>query len=204
MTPIARSLFIACCFLGLTVLADAPRAMGQSAEKGQAAKPKQKITIQPVTVFGNQSVVPGTGSVLTRTKDGVYMSLHSFGLEPGTAVTAWWVFFNNPEKCATTPCTPADLSNPEVQGSLVNATGRIVGTDGSAEFGAYRAAGDTTNTHTGSGLLNAFKAEIHVVVRTHGPAMTGDSETLKQQLSLFNGGCPPNTCVNVQASAHRP
>jgi hypothetical protein len=199
-----RTLFIACCFVGLAAFAEAPQAMGQAAEKSRASNQKQRVSIAPVRVFGGPAVVPGTGSVLTRTKEGAYMSLHAFGLEPGTAVTAWWVFFNNPEKCATTPCTPADLSNTEVQGSLVNATGRVVGADGGAEFGAYRAVGDTTGIHTGPGLLNVFKAEIHLVVRTHGPAMVENSELLKEQLSLFNGGCPPNTCANVQASAHLP
>jgi hypothetical protein len=53
------------------------------------------------------------------------------------------------------------------------------------------------------GLVEPFKAEIHLVVRTHGPA-SGDPAVLQAQLNMFNGGCPPNTCGNVQVSVHQP
>lgn len=46
------------------------------------------------------------------------------------------------------------------------------------------------------------RAEIHIVVRGHGPALE-DPEDLKAQLTQLNGGCPPNACGNVQASLHR-
>jgi len=184
--------------------AEATNAYGQTGAKERAADQKSRVSLEPVQVFGGTSIVPGSGSMLVRSKEGVYMSLHSSNLEPGTAVTAWWVFFNNPSKCAGSPCTPADLSNPEVEGSLVHAAGRVVGVDGGAEFGAFRAAGDTTNTHSGTGLINPLKAEIHLVIRSHGPAMTDDPAALAQQLSLFNGGCPPNTCGNVHAAVHLP
>ncbi|MBI3245111.1 MAG: hypothetical protein HYZ50_01245 [Deltaproteobacteria bacterium] len=69
------------------------------------------------------------------------------------------------------------------------------------------AVGDTTGVvagiGTGMGLLNAKKAEIHLVVRTHGLAST-DPAVLQLQLTTFNGGCPPNTCVNVQVAPHLP
>lgn len=165
---------------------------------------KAKISVNQLLTFSNQEVIPGGGSMLLRSGKDVYMSLHAAGLTPGTAVTAWWVFFNNPKKCATTPCSVADLSNAEVQASLVNATGRIVGADGTADFGAFKSVGDTTGAFTGPGLLNASKAEIHLVVRSHGPAILDDADQLKQQLSIFNGGCPPNTCANIQVSIHQP
>jgi hypothetical protein len=120
----------------------------------------------------------------------------------------WWVFFNNPHNCATSPCTPADLANPAVQGSVASAGGKIIGADGTATYGAFRATGDTTGVFpglgTGEGLLAPLRAEIHLVTRSHGPAILSDPVVLGQQLSLFNGGCPPNTCANLQASIHQP
>ena len=164
-----------------------------------------RTTVAPLQRFGDLSVIPSSGSTLTRTREGVYMSLHAAELVPGSIVTAWWVFFNNPKRCNTTPCTPDDLfNNPEAEGSLVNATGRMVGADGTADYGAYIAVGDTTGAHLGSGLTNPLRAEIHLVTRTHGPAMLDDPELLRQQLSTFNGGCPPNTCANLQVSIHQP
>lgn len=132
------------------------------------------------------------------------MSFHSSGLTPGTVATAWWAFFNQPKRCATSPCGLPDLNNPDAQPSLLVATGRVVGADGTADFGAFRAVGDTTGAVFGPGLVNAMKAEIHLVVRTHGPAILDDPQTLQAQLSTFNGGCPPNTCANLQISIHQP
>ena len=44
-------------------------------------------------------------------------------------------------------------------------------------------------------------AEIHLVIRAHGPAL-GDPETLATQLTRLNGGCPPNACADIQLSVH--
>jgi hypothetical protein len=45
---------------------------------------------------------------------------------------------------------------------------------------------------------NGFGAEVHLVVRTHGRILAQD---IAAQLSQFLGGCPPNSCDNVQAAA---
>ncbi|HXG66666.1 MAG TPA: hypothetical protein VNO70_16315 [Blastocatellia bacterium] len=189
------------CAAMLAALAFAPSAQGQNGN----GNPKPKISFQPILAFSDQSALPGGGSILARAKDGVYMSYHSFGLPAGTVATAWWVFFNEPKRCATSPCGLPDLfTNPDAQPSLVYATGRMVGADGTADFGAFRAVGDTTGAQFGPGLLDPRKAEIHLVIRTHGPALD-DPALLSQQLSSFNGGCPtPNTCANLQVSIHQP
>ena len=100
------------------------------------------------------------------------MTANTAGLVPGTAVTAWFGVFNNPQFCATTPCTPADEANPLVQASVINAGGRIIGADGTANFGGFRAVGDTTGTFSGPGLLNPLTAQIDVAIRSHGPAFS--------------------------------
>ena len=132
------------------------------------------------------------------------MSLHSFDLIPGNVYTAWWVFFNKPKRCASSPCAVSDLDNPDTEPSVVNVTGRVVGADGTADFGAFIGVGDTTGSVFGPGLLEPMKAEIHLVVRTHGPALLDDPQQLREQLSMFNGGCPPNTCEDVAVSIHQP
>jgi hypothetical protein len=163
-----------------------------------------KTSIQPLRVVGVGSVVPGTGSILVRTKDGVGMTLHAFGLTPGNVYTAWFGIFNNPKECATNPCSAADLPNPDVQAVILSGSGQIAGEDGTADFGAFRAVGDTSGSAglgTGTALENPFKAQIHLVVRSHGPVIPA---MLSDQLSTFDGGCPPNTCANVQAAPHQP
>jgi len=162
-----------------------------------------RTSIEPLRVFMVGSVIPGTGSILVRTKEGFGATLHTFGLVPGNAYTFWLGVFNNPKECATTPCTAADLPNPDVQGVVLWGSGQIAGEDGTADFGTFRAEGDSTGREpslgTAMALENALKAEIHLVVRSHGPA-SANPVVLQAQLTRFNGGCPPNTCMNVQAA----
>jgi hypothetical protein len=159
-------------------------------------------------LFSDRSVVPATGTLLIRTRENVFANIHTNGLTPGHVVTSWWAFFNKPENCGTRPCAPSDLLNPAVQGAAAFAGGKIIGDDGAATFGAYRTVGDSTGVFPGlstvPGLLDPLRAEIHLVMRSHGPALVGDPEALGLQLSTFNGGCPPNTCGNTQVSFHLP
>ena len=48
------------------------------------------------------------------------------------------------------------------------------------------------------GLTDAAAAEIHLVVRGHGPAAIHDPEMLEAQTSTFMGGCETLGCVDVQ------
>ena len=52
------------------------------------------------------------------------------------------------------------------------------------------------------GLQNFWGAEIHVVMRSHGP--TGLAGTVAQQVGTANLACPPEGCSNEFASIHIP
>ena len=157
-----------------------------------------------VKLLPSHATVAGTSSTLVRTDGRVTMNLITSGLEANGAYTVWWVIFNNPERCATNPCTEADLA-PGVRAatgaSPLYVTGQLVRGDGKATFGGSLAVGDTNGALFGPGLLEPQKAEVHIVVRTHGQAIPG---MVDEQLGSFNGGCPPNTCANVQAAQHLP
>jgi hypothetical protein len=168
-----------------------------------------KTSIEPLlNLLMGGAEVPGSGSILVRTKDGVGATLHTSGLTPSHVYTLWFTVFNNPKKCATDPCTPADLSNPDVRGVVLSGAGQIAGEDGTVDLGAFRAVGDPSGKAEGppataEALEKPLKAEIHLAVRAHGLA-SGDPAVLQQQLTTFNGGCPPNMCVTVQAAPHLP
>jgi hypothetical protein len=203
ITLIKRSLV---AFAGSTLVltAGALHSLGQS---GESANPK--ISTKSVVNMASGSVVPAAGSILFRHSEGVAFTFSTSGLPPGDAVTLWMAMFNNPDSCATSPCTPADFANPDVNGTLLNTGGVIVGLDGRANYGAFRAIGDVTgarpNFGTGNGLVKPKKAEIHLVARTHGPANLMDPTVLQEQLSMFFGACPPpsTACLNLQASVHQ-
>lgn len=162
-------------------------------------------TTQPVFVIVGGAVVGE--ATITRNANGATAKFHTTGLTPGNVYSLWWAVFGNPEECvqqtgAPRPCDATDLLNPLVNGGAKQGGAHVVGGSGNGNFGSRLNVGDLL-TDDGNPLGNTFDdvlgSEIHLVVRNHGPAQPGQ---LDEQLSEFNGGCPPFTCVNVQASVH--
>lgn len=114
----------------------------------------------------------GTATVV-RSTDGVSMTLSANGLDAG-AYTFWWVFFN-----------------PDGSVSANWAVGGVVSADGAAEVSASIKTGETRTpfdpNNAGPGLLDPLEAAIAVVVKYHGPALTGDD--LVAQMTTPGGGC---------------
>lgn len=173
-----------------------------------------KSSIAKVTVFGSSTVIPAAGSTVSRNNDGVFWNISTSSLTPGEVVTLWVAFFNNPRYCDQTlpGCDPSDLNNPLVNGSLQYAGGAIVGPSGRADFSGYLAVGDNTGftllppfpnmPNPAPGLVNPKGADVHLVIRRHGPA-SSDPAVLQAQLSSFGGGCNiAGACANIQASVH--
>ncbi|MGH3716479.1 MAG: hypothetical protein ACRDT4_23910 [Micromonosporaceae bacterium] len=171
-----------------------------------------------VRTFASGAAVAGASSSLTRTGSGVSVSLRTTGLSAGDAVTVWWVVFNHPEACdgmAGSPfrCAETDLFNPAVAASVQYAGGRIVGESGNYTVGSYLGEGDRAGCPFGAdlcaGLIDSHEADVHFVVRSHGPAL---AEYLPGQIKSFGGACGnvpeelggggPNTCADLQFSVH--
>ncbi|SNQ60301.1 hypothetical protein MNV_1740046 [Candidatus Methanoperedens nitroreducens] len=175
------------------------------------------ISSSDVRTISDGSVIPGAGSKLIRTDEGVTMELHTSELPAKNAVTTWWVIFNKPENCtegqAPLRCGEGDLGNPDVQASVMFAAGSISSANGKATFGSHLSVGDTEGCQTGlpcsQGLTDPKGADIHLIVRDHGPIIP---DMLDEQISTFGGGCNnappdtgkpgPNTCEDLQFSAH--
>jgi len=137
------------------------------------------------------------------------MTFHTSELTPGGAYTIWWVVFNHPEFCSAPGCGAKDLGNASVQASRAHAAGHVIGDSGDGNFGAWLGVNDPEGFLDGPwGLTNPRGAEIHLVARFHGQALTG--QLLIAQLGTFNGGCnpgdpyPASTCANKQFSQHFP
>jgi hypothetical protein len=167
-----------------------------------------------VYVFGGGPVIEGSASRLTRDDEGLTLTVNTNSL-PAAAYTVWWVVFNNPEFCSG-PCNQPDLMDPAVDAAIVYGTGGVVGEDGIGNFTTQLAEGDTARVnpeHMGfpgsdKGLVDARKAEIHFVVRSHGPA-SDDPGMLNTQLTTFNGGCKTGAtdgfaCFDPQSGVHLP
>jgi hypothetical protein len=193
-----------------------------------AASAQSQRASQDVFWIWDPSAVTGN-STLIRTDTGISAVLHTSELQPGHAMTLWFIVFNNPDACATRPCSAADLFNPVVQGDFLLGAGNIVGGTGQAVYGGALQVGDTRGsgmieiglTELAVGLLNPFGAEIQLAVHSHGPALSG--QELAAQISSYTGGCQtflgnqygiaqgfddvpmaPHQCSTIQASVYQP
>jgi len=177
--------------------------------------------------FEDLSIVEGANAYLARMEHGVYMKVTTDGLDPGHAVTMWWVIFNNPTACSGEECGEDDVFNlnadgsfifnadgspplnleqwDKIQLSLLRADGVIVPASGSAEFRGHLPVGDTSEAVLGPGLLDSMKAEVHMVLRDH---MTPTAEHQNLMLNSLNGGCegpfPNEPCFDPQFAVFKP
>lgn len=178
------------------------------AQDGEMAEP----VIQETAVyrFSDMSEVEGSYAHLTRFENGVTMAVSSDGLVEGEVYTVWWVIFNEPENCSNGICGVEDVLVVEdgvvprdedgnrpmnMEGivassvSMLHAAGGYV-QDGTLHTSATLGIGDVPGIVVGPGLLDAQNAEIHLVLRTHGPA-SDDPAVFADQISTFGGGCEP-------------
>lgn len=154
------------------------------------------------------SEVEGATAQLTRTNSSVAYTFRTNGLERGHVVTMWWVIFNNPDECENpiptigANCDLPDLFNAAVMPSVMGGDGNLVGESGESTHAGHLREGEITTFHpafVGSpGLDDAMKAEIHLVLRTHGPAIP---DMLAEMRSTFDAGCDVNDCADLQAAA---
>lgn len=152
----------------------------------------------------DRSDVNGSSGKLTRGDGVVWLRINTTGL-PAGAYTNWWIVFNNPDACGES-CDGTDFGNPEVAASVLWATGGVVTQTGVGHFRAHLEENNPPGEVLfGPGLTDAAGAEIHIVVRYHGPAGAGD--VLDAQTTTFAGGCSnvPNPypifpCYDPQAA----
>jgi hypothetical protein len=157
-------------------------------------------------------------SILKRGDEWVQYTLNTSGLPPG-AYTNWWVIFKNPGFCID-GCGEDDLFRADVEASAFWATGGVVNDNGIGNFvdrytlGDYLGDPDTQHLF-GDGTLDTKTAEIHIIVKYHGPA-SDDPGILYAQTHTVLGGCLANAnaidagppfgvqCFDPQAAAHLP
>ncbi len=163
-----------------------------------------------VFIFGEPAMVVGSAT-LDRDDIGVRVEIETSSLVPGDALTVWWVIFNNPDACAAPVCALSDFGTADVNVAVLHATGGVADGAGDATFRAFLPLGlirlNRTETgrerhRFGAGLQNPKGAEIHMIIRTHGPASASVPERI-EQMSTFGGLCDPgpmDPCADVQAA----
>lgn len=129
---------------------------------------------------------------LLRTRRGVTARLRVAGLDAG-AYTVWWLIWNNPEACGADGCNDGDFGDPAIDVDIGYATGHVVSHHGTATFTANLTENEFLTGFpaefgiaSGSGLIASDQAEIHLIVRSHGPKVPG---LTAEMTHTFNGGC---------------
>jgi len=167
-------------------------------------------TVFPPTTHGH-----GT---LKRGQDWVQVQINTSGL-PAGAYTVWWVIFNNPTGCVD-GCDDSDLLNPAAEVSVFWADGKVVQQNGIGNFADRYTLGDDLGEPgrqhiLGDGALDTTQAEIHNIIKYHGPA-SADSTVLYEQLHTLLGSCEEGAnaydlgspfgvqCFDPQAVVHLP
>lgn len=178
---------------------------------------------------GGQSILVRDGAQGT-----ISAKINATHLEPGHAYTYWWVVFDDPSQCEVPfECGEADLftdvglnvSQIDAVGiSVLGGNGEIANNGGRATFTgrlfADTGAGHDVVVGPGGALLdagdflneaNVMTAEIHIVLRDHGPALSGAA--LADQLLTFAGNCTAAssaglgdgdfTCIEPQFAVHK-
>ena len=127
----------------------------------------------------------------------------------GDAYTLWGVVFNNPDNCATSPCSAADIANLDVGASVFYTSSAISAADGGLNLNGKPAGGGVINfdfeLEGGSlpdslfvlvgdpdGLAegNGYGAEVHFVVDKHPPVPDGMSWIPDLTTTNFPGAGP--------------
>ena len=175
-------------------------------DKDDHKKDGDSLQTANIVNFVGSDVVAGAAT-LTRTKKSVTAGIFTTGLDTWAAYTIWWIVWNDPSACEG-ECGEDDLF---IAGnSIFYAGGFVTGGDGSANVIVQMTPGVVNKgieLFNGKGLdkKKVFKAEIHLIIRSHGPLIPG---MVDDQIGTFEGGCGPETdpfpCHDHQAVAFLP
>lgn len=113
---------------------------------------------------------------------------------PDHVYTLWFIVFNTPEGCLTSPCTVVDVENPDASADFLYGGGVVTG-DRRVDFGGSLETGDASGSgfielelpDLAQGLTDPFGAEVLLAIHSHGPA--GSGTFLADQISSYLGGC---------------
>jgi len=147
-------------------------------------------------------------SDLSRSADDISMNVQTTNLPVGT-FTLWWAIFNNPSECDGECHHLMDTGrggapNP-AQGSVLWGTSGIVGPDRVAHFSAHLGVGLENapgSVLRGPALTNPMGAEVHWIIRYHGPTRWDDLEILPIQMTAVMGNCDNFPCYDPQRVIH--
>lgn len=187
---------------GLTIALLAASASAGEMHHGETESRTVNIAEAPVMTFpgfeDEQRRIENATARLVTTEDTVFVAMDTRELKPNHAYTMWFVPINAPEACENSPCNASDvIGNREATRSDVSfGDGAVADDSGMASFAAHRTSGELPGAWFGAGLQEPAKAEIHLVIRDHGPA--SELEDVIDAISTHNGGCTVDSAPDFE------
>jgi len=137
---------------------------------------------------GKSGPVDGAWARLVRNQNGISYQIHAGELNPGNAYSLWLVVINNPDACASSPCSAPDiLTNPETDSQVRSGgTGTIAGAAGKGTLAGAAHVGALSGWLEDRSLDDPFTAEVHLVINDHGPMLP---EFMPGMISTYRAGC---------------
>jgi hypothetical protein len=178
-----------------------------------AASAADDVSSSDVYRFADGGAVAGASSTLVRGDDHIGVVLVAGDLEPLAPYTLWWVIFNSPQDCIGA-CDTDDIFfpdgtmniNPDADIAILYGDGLLTDEYGVGAFSAVLFEGSALGEVVyGPGLRDAATAEVHLVVRSHGP-LDADLVRAYLQLSTFEphptigGAC--ELCADTLFAVH--
>lgn len=169
--------------------------------------------IQAANLFYLETGENAAGAAtLTRTRNSVTAAIAAGDLDANAAYTVWWVIWNYPSKC-NDACGDEDEDFGVRGNAIFYAGGFVTGADGTGnltvKLNAGRKPRGTDEVIPGElRRWRGLRAEVHVVLRTHGMIVPGKVD---EQISTYFGLCgdpispiaaPP--CFDQQAAVFVP
>jgi hypothetical protein len=179
-----------------------------------AAAAQHDVSTSDVIRFADAGAVEGASSTLLRGADAIAVVVRTSDLAPAAPYTLWWVVFNEPQACLGGVCDEDDIFNAdgtlnlnaEADISILYADGLLTDAAGGAAFSAVLVAGSALGeVVVGPGLRDTATAEVHVVVRSHGPLEPGrayEQFTTFEAHPIIGGDCA--ACADEQFAVHPP
>ncbi len=190
--------------LGILTAFAASTAVAGEMHYGVAEENSAMITEAPVLTFPGFEKVQRRIDIATArmvtTEGSVFVALETSELKPGHAYTMWFVPINAPENCANDPCDSSDVvgNRDLVESDVSYGDGAVANAAGEASFAAHRRTGELPGAWFGTGLKHPMSAEVHLVIRDHGPAQELDD--VIDAISTHNGGCTVDSAPDFEGA----
>ena len=145
---------------------------------------------------GDVRVIEGAKATLVMTKQGAFASVETSELVPGNAYTFWFVAINKPEACENSPCNAKDVlkRTSMTKADVGYGDGLIAGPDGKGQFTTFRPLGELPQAWLGTGFMDPWAAEVHLVVHDHGPLIPGREA---EMIGTYRGGCTDESLPDI-------